>query len=126
MAWVSKAEEDWRIVCRESVVTDGPSLNGICFHAQQCIEKYFKARLRLGEIPIRKTHDLIILHNEVIVLEPHWHDLHDGLADVSSYAIALRYPGLDATRDEANRAVEFCDLVRNLVRKSLDLDDDDG
>ncbi len=38
LAWVSKADEDWRTMCRESLVTDGPSLNAICFHAQQCVE----------------------------------------------------------------------------------------
>lgn len=121
LAWISKAEEDWRIMCRESTVVEGASLNGVCFHAQQCIEKYFKARLRLAEISIRKTHDLLVLYNEIVLLEPLWPDLHDGLADVSSYAVALRYPGLDATLDEAVRAVEFCGFVRRLVRRSLDL-----
>lgn len=122
LAWISKAEDDWRTMCRESVVIDGPSLNAVCFHAQQCIEKYFKARLRLAESPNRKTHDLLILYREILVLEPGWPDLHDGLADVSSYAVALRYPGLDATRREADRAVEFCTFVRKVVRLSLGLE----
>ncbi len=123
LAWVSKAEEDWRTMCRESVVTDGPSLNAICFHAQQCVEKYFKARLRLDEVPFSKTHDLLILYQNVILIEPQWSMLYSGLGDLSSYAVALRYPGLDATPGQADAAVEFCNTVRNLVRRSLSLPD---
>jgi HEPN domain-containing protein len=30
----------------------------VCFHLQQCIEKYLKARLNEAGIPFPKTHDL--------------------------------------------------------------------
>jgi HEPN domain-containing protein len=123
-AWVSKAEEDWRTMCRESKVTDEPSLNAVCFHAQQCVEKYFKARLRFAEIPFSKTHDLLILFEEIILVEPRWEMLRSGLGDLSAYAVALRYPGLDATHDQVTQSVEFCNTVRKLVRPSLGLSND--
>ena len=30
----------------------------ICFHAQQCVEKYLKSILVLHQIPVPKTHDI--------------------------------------------------------------------
>ena len=41
--WVIKAEEDCRTM--EALYNNSPSgfANSICFHAQQCVEKYLKA-----------------------------------------------------------------------------------
>jgi HEPN domain-containing protein len=38
-----------------------PVWDGICFHAQQCAEKYLKALLEGQIIVFRKTHDLVEL-----------------------------------------------------------------
>ncbi len=38
--WIEKAEGDYRVALRESQVTDEPSWDAVCFHAQQSIEKY--------------------------------------------------------------------------------------
>jgi HEPN domain-containing protein len=40
--WVDKAESDFRTATREIQVTQDPSYDGVCFHAQQCAEKYLK------------------------------------------------------------------------------------
>lgn len=37
--WVSMAEGDFWVACRESKVEVGPHYNTVCFHVQQCIEK---------------------------------------------------------------------------------------
>jgi len=42
--WISKAEGDWTMAQRERRAAD-PVWDGICFHAQQCAEKYIKAWL---------------------------------------------------------------------------------
>ncbi len=44
--WVNKGEGDFHTAERESRVTIAPNYDAICFHAQQCIEKYLKARLQ--------------------------------------------------------------------------------
>ena len=41
--WVDKAEEDWSTALREVRVRKNPSYDSVCFHAQQCAEKYLKA-----------------------------------------------------------------------------------
>ncbi len=44
---------------REHLVTDNPNYDAVCFHAQQCAEKYMKARLVDADVFLRKTHDLL-------------------------------------------------------------------
>lgn len=61
--WISKAEEDYKASLALNL-EEFP--NVICFHAQQCIEKYLKAVLvSFGIIP-PKIHDLIML-NDILV-----------------------------------------------------------
>jgi len=71
--WVDKAESDYAVVSllvRASRTT--PLWEPICFHAQQCIEKYLKARLVEANIPFPKTHDLDELLKLVVPVEPAW------------------------------------------------------
>mgnify|MGYP001122928638 FL=1 len=56
--WIAKAEGDFAIVERENRVRKNPSHDGVCFHAQQCAEKYLKARLCEADIRFGKIHDL--------------------------------------------------------------------
>jgi HEPN domain-containing protein len=58
--WAQKAEGDWRVAPRERQSPD-PVWEAVCFHAQQCAEKYLKALLEEREIAFAKTHDLVIL-----------------------------------------------------------------
>lgn len=53
-----KAENDFATMERESRVRKSPNYDGVCFHAQQCIEKYLKAKLVEADIDFPKTHNL--------------------------------------------------------------------
>lgn len=73
-AWVEKAEEDFAVALD---LLDRPHpvyLNTVAFHAQQCVEKYLKARLQEIEIPFPRTHDLDGL---ALLLDPHLPQLTD-------------------------------------------------
>jgi HEPN domain-containing protein len=59
--WVAKAEGDFATACREAAVADGPNWDAVCFHAEQCAEKYLKARLVEAGVSFPKTHDLTVL-----------------------------------------------------------------
>lgn len=52
--WVVKAEGDFAVLERESRARKDPSYDGICFHAQQCAEKYLKARLHEADISFHR------------------------------------------------------------------------
>lgn len=43
--WIYKAEGDYKVALREYKSED-PNYDAICFHIQQCIEKYLKAILQ--------------------------------------------------------------------------------
>ena len=123
--WINKADGDWATLLRESAVEIDPNLDGICFHAQQCAEKYLKARLVMAWVAFRFSHDLLYLLKLVLDLEPSWKFLYFGLSELTTYAIASRYPGLDATPEQAKRAVEHCSIVRKTIRLSFDLPTND-
>jgi HEPN domain-containing protein len=115
-AWVRKAEEDFIAVTSLNI----PNL--ICFHCQQCAEKYIKARLQEAEILFPKTHDLEQLLDLALTVEPLWEALRSSLAQLTNYASEFRYPGEDADVAEAKRAREMCSMIREHARHSLGLD----
>jgi HEPN domain-containing protein len=57
--WANKAEGDFATASRELRSRKSPNYDAVCFHAQQCLEKYLKARLQEAGIVFPKTHDLV-------------------------------------------------------------------
>jgi HEPN domain-containing protein len=70
--WVAKAEADFATLERESRARSKPNYDAVCFHAQQCAEKFLKARLCEAGIELAKIHDLVALLEQVLVVEPSW------------------------------------------------------
>jgi HEPN domain-containing protein len=122
--WIDKAEADYRTMERESVVTEDPSHDVVCFCAQQCAEKYLKARLYVGtQVDPPRTHDLLLLLTALASHEPDWHDYAEDLALLSRFAARYRYPGLTADSEDAADAVRACRRFRAAARRALALDD---
>jgi HEPN domain-containing protein len=59
--WVDKAEGDWNAARQLNRVRKDPNYDGVCFHCQQCVEKYLKAKLEEAGIRFPRTHDLTSL-----------------------------------------------------------------
>ena len=116
--WVKKAENDFEtalaLTRRKRLLTES-----ICFHCQQCVEKYLKARLEEAGKHIPRTYDCEALLNELLPLEPLWVPWKKALARLSDYAIRVRYPGAMATEAEAKQALKDSKAVRKEVRLSL-------
>ena len=121
LEWIAKAEGDFVIVKREMRARKSPNYDAVCFHAQQCAEKYLKARLQEASIAFTKTHDLLALLNLVLPVEPGWSSLTSQLTDLTEYAVRYRYPGDSADRLEALKAARMCREVRHEARRSLGL-----
>lgn len=119
--WIDKAEGDWATTRREMRVRKEPNYDAVCFHAQQCAEKYLKARLQEANIPFSKTHDLVKLLKTVLAVEPSWNVLETALIPLADFAVEYRYPGISATRAEAKIAVAHCGTVRRVVRRVFGL-----
>lgn len=117
--WVAKAEGDFATMEREGRVTDNPNYEGVCLHAQQCAEKYLKARLLEANVPFSKVHDLAALLDKVVAVEPGWESFREDLAYVSDLAVALSYPGESADAESAARAQHCCRRFREAARRAL-------
>ncbi len=118
--WIEKAEEDLRTAEHTLTLEDDCPYGIVCFHAQQCAEKYLKALLTLHAIPFPKIHDLL----ELLPLVPKSFALDiqsDDVAEVNRYAIEGRYPGEwePITQEDAEAAVQAARKVREAVRKQL-------
>ncbi|MBI3324142.1 MAG: HEPN domain-containing protein [Candidatus Omnitrophica bacterium] len=119
--WVGKAEEDFAVV-QTLVRKRRPAVHdAVCFHAQQCAEKYLKALLTRERIAFPKTHDLLDLlglakrcDSALELFRPH-------LEYLEPYAVNLRYPGERATRGEARRSTRVIASVREALRRLLGL-----
>jgi HEPN domain-containing protein len=120
--WVAKAEDDFSVMEREGQVVVHPSYDAVCFHAQQCAEKYLKARLCEAGAIFGRTHDLTALLDQVLDSEPAWEQFREDLAYLSDFAVSVRYPGELVDRDSAWEAQRRCRAFRIAARQSLDLD----
>lgn len=119
--WVAKAEGDFAMMERECQVTENPNYDGICFHAQQCAEKYLKARLCEADITFSKIHDLVALLDQVLEVEPAWESFREDLAYLSDFAVSFRYPGESADAESAIDAQRRCRQFRIAARDALGL-----
>lgn len=118
--WIEKAEEDLLNAEHTLTLGDACPVGTVCFHAQQCVEKYLKALLTCREIPFPKTHDLIVLFNRL--------GGESGLSlgvelfhPMNRYSTETRYPGdwEPIGMKEAVEAVETAKRVREAVRNVL-------
>jgi HEPN domain-containing protein len=119
--WIGKADGDFYDAQRGVRARKNPNYDGVCFHAQQCIEKYFKARLVEAGIGFPKTHDLVRLLDLISSAEASWELWRSELDVLTDYAVAFRYPAESATRQEAKRAFAICKRLRAQIRHGLGL-----
>jgi len=119
--WVDKAEGDFSTALRELRARKSPNYDAACFHAQQCVEKYLKARLQEAGIVFSRTHNLIFLLDLLLPIEPEWDIFRQKLLGLNAFAVAYRYPGASADKDTARQALSFCKEVRQEVRLNLGL-----
>ena len=119
-AWVSKAEGNWSSA-RWGMQAPSPVWDDICFLCQQCGEKYLKAFLREHNIRPPRDHDLIVLCNLGAGLLPELSSHKQELAYLSSMSVATRYPGMEASKQDAEDAIKAVELVRSVIRAKLGL-----
>ena len=119
--WIAKAEEDLAVAVSLSRPRKKPLWSPVCFHAQQCAEKYLKARLNEASVQFYKTHDLEQLLNQVLPVEPLWAAFRPELKRLTDSAVLPRYPGNFFTKAEAQRALKTCKAFRKEARLSFGL-----
>lgn len=120
--WITKAEADWELAQIARASGNPKLLDGVVFHAQQCVEKLFKARLIQLEQIIRKTHDLASLSSSLGQADQSWSWDEGELDDLSDAGVMNRYPGFDTSREEMEELIAVAATLRQALLKSLALD----
>ena len=120
LEWIEKAENDYTAV-QQLLQASNPLHDIICFHVQQCIEKYLKAWLQEAKVPVQRTHNLEELLALVVPTLPAWSDWQSDFKVITAYAVDPRYPGDSATADNTQHAMHVCEEVRQAVRTQLKL-----
>ena len=120
LEWIQKAEGDYR-TAKWGQQDPDPVHDSICFHAQQCIEKYLKAWLQEANIPGPRTHNLEELLALIVPTLPAWNLWQPDFKIISTYAVDARYPGDTATAENTQHAMRICDEVRQAVRTQLEI-----
>jgi HEPN domain-containing protein len=119
--WVEKAEGDFTIAGREMRARKAPIYDAICFHAQQCAEKYIKAFLHEHDQRIPKTHHFADLLPLLLKIDSTFELLRADLDMLEDYGVDFRYPGASATKEDAKLAYRAVGAVRLFARQKLDL-----
>jgi HEPN domain-containing protein len=117
--WLAKAEGDFNVACRERRVRKSPNWDAVCFHSQQCVEKYLKALLIHYGVTPPKTHDLVVLNELLISVCADWFWSLKELRLLTHASVIYRYPGETADQDEAIDAMTITRKFRKEILKII-------
>ncbi len=114
--WFRKAENDLT-AARMIIQNEHPPTDTICFHCQQCAEKYLKGYLTFQNIQIERTHDLVKLNNSCRKIDDSFGELAEVCEILTGYAVEVRYPGdfYDYPLEDARQSVKFAETIRDFV-----------
>src|SRR5207248_1886363 len=90
--WVKKAEGDY-VIARQAARSKVPLHDGVCFHCQQCAEKYLKGLMEELGLAVPKIHDLDQLRIKLAPHRPLPGSMQRGLVFLTDFAVETRYPG---------------------------------
>jgi len=121
--WCLKADNDLK-AGKDELATGNPATDTVCFHMQQCVEKYLKAFLVSNGKEITPTHNLALVIQQCINIDPSFERLKlINVALLTAYAVDLRYPDnfYMPTEPESQKAVGIAEDVRNFVLTKIKL-----
>ena len=120
LQWLRKARNDLITAQQILLLPDGPT-DTPCFHAQQAVEKVLKALLTAEGIVFPRTHDLMPLLDMAISVLPDLENFREAFAELSGYAVEVRYPGdfINPSKEDAHVALKVAEQVMEIVQAKL-------
>lgn len=116
--WFLKAEND--LITAEILIKNNGPTDIICFHSQQCAEKYLKGFLCFNNVVPPKIHEvekLIILCGKI---DNSFEDIIEIGENLSDYAVEFRYPVYyKISMKDAKDAVKNTKKIKNFVLRKL-------
>ena len=121
--WLNAAYQD--ILTIEEIIDNDLLTNIAAFHAQQAVEKSFKAVIEENDLNLPKIHDLIRLYNIVAAYLKFNLDI-EILREINEVYSDSRYPGElgllpngSPTLQDALRFKEFAEYIFESVKNTL-------
>jgi HEPN domain-containing protein len=98
---------------------------GLCFHAQQTIEKSLKAVLIACNVPFPKTHNIRALIDLLPADLPSLETIQDS-ASLTEYAVTTRYPSVlePVDEEEYQEAVQLAKVVLSWAEQVIQHQDE--
>jgi len=119
--WLLKAENDLKSAVK---LADGdtPLLDTSVYHAQQCAEKALKGYLSFCQKEVHKSHDIALLVEQCMEIDRDFEILLDSADNLSPYAMAFRYPGieLEPSSDDVAKAIKMAEDILNFVLNKIE------
>jgi len=122
MLWIKKAGNDLVTAENSLKIKPEPPLDTICFHAQQCAEKYLKDFLTYHEIEFEKIHGIGELITLATGINKDFNQIIELGDRLTPYAVAIRYPGIldeELTLNKAKKAIEIAIKIKGFVSSRL-------
>ena len=120
--WIKRANNDIK-TAKDELNTETPATDTICFHAQQCVEKYLKAYLVFHQKYFKKIHNISKLIELCKETDPDFEKLSFFGADkLTSYAIEIRYADEESyfpSVEEAKEAINIAEKVKEFILGNL-------
>ena len=120
--WIIKADNDLK-TAKDEINTIDPATDTVCFHSQQCVEKYLKAYLVFKGIEIiksLKTHDISELIDYCKNIDKDFEQLisNNDADRLTNYSIEARYPDdfYLPSVEESNQAIHIAEYVKEFVK----------
>jgi HEPN domain-containing protein len=121
--WIEIAEEDLLLAKHAFTLQSNIPYRLICYHAQQCAEKYMKAFLVSKFIDFPYTHSIDAL-TKLVPEEFKLMTKLESTFKLTNYAVARRYPGeyQKIDKDDAQNAVKLAEFVKEIIYELLEKD----
>lgn len=117
--WIRKAENDYAGALHIFRRRKSPLPDLVCFHCQQAAEKYLKAFLIFKDVSFPKIHDLLALLELCQKYRTDFELWRESFELLNPYSVQFRYPGEEASVEEARAAVQAIKQIRTFMRSCL-------
>jgi HEPN domain-containing protein len=103
-------------------LTDDLLYEELCYNAHQAVEKGLKGFLWFFNVEPKKTHNLLLLSNQLLKHVALSDDIIKGLTYLNNYSIEARYPSdiLPITKDEYDSAFSFAEKILSWVNIEIE------
>jgi HEPN domain-containing protein len=118
--WIVKAQHD--LLAAQKLSSDSEIYADIAiYHCQQSAEKAIKGFLILHDRAFPRTHDLRLLVQLALVLNPSFQNYQEAAELLTPYATAFRYPSdiMQPTAEELQEAIEKASEIFGFITSLL-------